>query len=125
MQSGGEILVRSLINLGAQTSFGVPGESYLPVLDALHDTAGQLDFVLCRNEGGAAYMAAAYGKLTATPGLCWVTRGPGATAGLSLTNDDMIFALFRKRRAEPAGREGRSSCFAPICATQSDNVSLV
>ena len=79
MQSGGEILVRSLINLGAQTSFGVPGESYLPVLDALHDTAGQLDFVLCRNEGGAAYMAAAYGKLTATPGLCWVTRGPGAT----------------------------------------------
>ena len=79
MQSGGEILVRSLINLGARTSFGVPGESYLPVLDALHDTAGQLDFVLCRNEGGAAYMAAAYGKLTATPGLCWVTRGPGAT----------------------------------------------
>ena len=48
MQSGGEILVRSLINLGARTSFGVPGESYLPVLDALHDTAGQLDFVLCR-----------------------------------------------------------------------------
>ncbi|MEC7141605.1 MAG: thiamine pyrophosphate-binding protein, partial [Pseudomonadota bacterium] len=79
MQSGGEILVRSLINLGARTSFGVPGESYLPVLDALHDTAGQLDFVLCRNEGGAAYMAAAYGKLTAMPGLCWVTRGPGAT----------------------------------------------
>ncbi|MBL6772420.1 MAG: thiamine pyrophosphate-binding protein [Alphaproteobacteria bacterium] len=79
MQSGGEILVRSLINLGARTSFGVPGESYLPVLDTLHDTAGQLDFVLCRNEGGAAYMAAAYGKLTATPGLCWVTRGPGAT----------------------------------------------
>ena len=53
------------------------------------------------------------------------TREPGATAGLGLTNDDMIFALFRTRRAETAGREGRSSCFAPICATQSDNVSLV
>lgn len=79
MQSGGEILVSSLINLGARTSFGVPGESYLPVLDALHDKAGQFDFVLCRNEGGAAYMAAAYGKFTATPGVCWVTRGPGAT----------------------------------------------
>ena len=51
-------------------------------------------------------------------------REPGATAGLGPTNDDMIFALFRTRRAEPAGREGRSGCFAPICATH-DNVSLV
>lgn len=79
MRNGGEILVQSLVALGATKSFGVPGESYLAVLDALHDTKGQLDFVLCRNEGGAAFMAAAYGKLTRQPGICFVTRGPGAT----------------------------------------------
>ncbi len=60
-------------------AFGVPGESYLPVLDALHDTRGTLDFVNCRHEGGAAFMAAATGKLTGAPGICLVTRGPGAT----------------------------------------------
>lgn len=77
--SGGTLLVKSLISLGARHSFGVPGESYLDVLDALHDTGGQLDFTLCRNEGGAAFMAAAYGKLTGQPGICLVTRGPGIT----------------------------------------------
>ncbi|SOH94903.1 acetolactate synthase-1/2/3 large subunit [Monaibacterium marinum] len=77
--NGGKLLVRSLIGLGASKSFGVPGESYLAVLDALHDTRDALDFVLCRNEGGAAFMASAYGKLTGKPGLCFVTRGPGAT----------------------------------------------
>lgn len=78
-RNGGQLLVECLLALGAQKSFGVPGESYLAVLDALHDTAGKLDFVLCRNEGGASFMAAAYGKLTGTPGICLVTRGPGAT----------------------------------------------
>lgn len=78
-RNGGKLLVDSLVALGATKSFGVPGESYLAVLDALHDTAGTLDFVLCRNEGGAAFMAAAYGKLTRSPGICFVTRGPGAT----------------------------------------------
>lgn len=73
------MLVASLVALGATKAFGVPGESYLAVLDALHDTQGQLDFVLCRNEGGAAFMASAYGKLTGSPGICMVTRGPGAT----------------------------------------------
>lgn len=76
---GGQILVECLQALGAKHSFGVPGESYLAVLDALHDTKGTLDFTLCRNEGGAAFMAAAYGKLTGTPGICFVTRGPGAS----------------------------------------------
>ena len=75
----GTLLVECLLALGARHSFGVPGESYLAVLDALHDTRGELDFTLCRNEGGAAFMAAAYGKLTGSPGLCFVTRGPGAT----------------------------------------------
>jgi len=79
VRNGGQLLIESLVALGAQKSFGVPGESYLAVLDALYDTAGKLDFVLCRNEGGAAFMAAAYGKLTGQPGLCFVTRGPGAT----------------------------------------------
>ncbi|WP_135505874.1 thiamine pyrophosphate-binding protein [Roseovarius aestuariivivens] len=76
---GGQLLVECLRALGATKGFGVPGESYLAVLDAFHDTGGQLDFVLCRNEGGAAFMAAAWGKLTGAPGLCFVTRGPGAT----------------------------------------------
>lgn len=76
---GGQVLVQSLQALGAQKAFGVPGESYLAVLDAMHDTAGAFDFVNCRNEGGASFMAAAWGKLTGMPGICMVTRGPGAT----------------------------------------------
>ena len=79
MKHGGQVLIESLVALGATKSFGVPGESYLAALDAMHDTGGQFDFVLCRNEGGAAFMAAAWGKLTRTPGICFVTRGPGAT----------------------------------------------
>ncbi|ARP64388.1 thiamine pyrophosphate-binding protein [Mesorhizobium sp. WSM1497] len=77
IRNGGRLLVECLIALGATKSFGVPGESYLAVLDALHDTRGKLDYVLCRNEGGAAFMASAYGKLTGSPGICFVTRGPG------------------------------------------------
>ncbi len=78
-RNGGGLLVESLIGLGARTAFGVPGESYLAVLDALHDTKGHLDYVTCRQEGGAAFMAAAWGKLTGEPGIAFVTRGPGAT----------------------------------------------
>jgi acetolactate synthase I/II/III large subunit len=79
MRNGGQLLVESLRALGATKAFGVPGESYLAVLDALHDTEGELDYVLCRNEGGASFMAAAWGKLTGSPGICMVTRGPGVT----------------------------------------------
>jgi acetolactate synthase I/II/III large subunit len=79
MRNGGQLLVACLEALGARRSYGVPGESYLAVLDALHDMKGKVDFLLCRNEGGAAFMAAAHGKLTGTPGICFVTRGPGAT----------------------------------------------
>jgi acetolactate synthase-1/2/3 large subunit len=78
-RTGGQLLVDSLVALGARKAFGVPGESFLAVLDALHDTPGRLDFVNCRNEGGAAFMAAAWGKLTGQPGICLVTRGPGVT----------------------------------------------
>lgn len=77
-RSGGKILVDALLKHGVDRAFGVPGESYLAVLDALHDVANQLSFVVCRQEGGAAYMAEAYGKLTGKPGICFVTRGPGA-----------------------------------------------
>lgn len=78
-RNGGQVLVESLVALCATKAFGVPGESYLAVLDALHDTEGKLDFINCRNEGGAAFMAAAWGKLTGSPGICLVTRGPGVT----------------------------------------------
>ena len=78
-RSGGEILVANLIAQGTTHAFGVPGESFLPVLDALHDVADRLTFVICRHEGGAAYMADAYGKLTGRPGIAIVTRGPGAS----------------------------------------------
>ena len=77
--NGGQVLVQSLVGLGARRAFGVPGESYLAVLDALFETRGKLDFVNCRNEGGAAFMASAWGKLTGSPGICMVTRGPGVT----------------------------------------------
>src|SRR5215210_1772928 len=77
-RSGARILVDALRIHGVDTAFGVPGESYLAVLDALHDVQDQIRFVICRQEGGAAYMADAYGKLTGRPGICFVTRGPGA-----------------------------------------------
>jgi acetolactate synthase-1/2/3 large subunit len=76
-RSGGQILVDALQVHGVDTAFGVPGESYLDVLDALHDS--NIRFVINRQEGGAAFMAEAYGKLTGKPGICFVTRGPGAT----------------------------------------------
>ena len=78
-RTGGEILVASLLAQGATHAFAVPGESYLAVLDALYDARDRISLVVCRQEGGAAYMAEAYGKLTGRPGIALVTRGPGAT----------------------------------------------
>jgi acetolactate synthase-1/2/3 large subunit len=78
-RTGGRLLVDQLIVHGADRVFCVPGESYLPVLDALHDVRDRLPLVTCRQEGGAANMAEAWGKLTGEPGVCFVTRGPGAT----------------------------------------------
>jgi acetolactate synthase-1/2/3 large subunit len=75
----GHLLVECLIEQGVTHAFGVPGESYLAVLDGLHDHAERIRFVTCRQEGGAAFMAEAHGKLTGRPGVCFVTRGPGAT----------------------------------------------
>ncbi len=76
-RTGGQLLVDQLVVQGVDTAFCVPGESYLVVLDALRDAPIRL--VTCRHEAGAANMADAYGKLTGRPGVCLVTRGPGAT----------------------------------------------
>jgi acetolactate synthase-1/2/3 large subunit len=77
-RTGGQILVDQLALHGVDTVFCVPGESYLAALDALYDARNRIQLVSCRQEGGAAYMAEAYGKLTGRPGICFVTRGPGA-----------------------------------------------
>ena len=76
-RTGGRILVDQLALHGADLAYGVPGESYIDVLDALRDSP--VRYVTCRHEGGAATMAEAHGKLTGGPGICFVTRGPGAT----------------------------------------------
>ncbi len=78
MQTGGQILAECLARQGVKTIFGVPGESYLALLDALVDHPG-IRLIGNRNEGGAAFMACAHGQLTGQPGICMVTRGPGAT----------------------------------------------
>ncbi len=75
----GHLLVECLLAQGVTHAFGVPGESYLAVLDGFHLYRDQIRFVTCRQEGGAAFMADAQGRLTGRPGVCFVTRGPGAT----------------------------------------------
>src|SRR6202034_3409809 len=76
--TGGQILVAALRRQGVDRIYCVPGESYLPVLDALYDVP-EIEVVSARHEGAAANMAEADGKLTGRPGICFVTRGPGAT----------------------------------------------
>ncbi len=79
LRTGGELVVDSLLAHGATHVFGVPGESYLPILDALHDVGDRLTFVTCRQEGGAAYMAEATASSPADRASRFVTRGPGAS----------------------------------------------
>jgi acetolactate synthase-1/2/3 large subunit len=89
-RTGGQILVEQLKIQGCDRIFTVPGESFLAVLDALHD-APEIDLVVCRQEGGVAYMADADGKMTGRPGVAFVTRGPGATnasAGVHVAMQD-------------------------------------
>ncbi len=78
-QIAGHLLVQCLIAQGVTHAFGVPGESYLAVLDGFHLYHEQIQFIINRQEGGAAFMAEAHGKLTGRPGICFVTRAPGAT----------------------------------------------
>lgn len=79
MRTGAELLIDQLILNGVDTVFGVPGESYLAALDAIHERRSRIRYIACRQEGGAAFAAEAWGKLSDAPGICFVTRGPGAT----------------------------------------------
>jgi acetolactate synthase-1/2/3 large subunit len=78
-QLAGHLIVECLVEQGVGHVFGVPGESYLAVLDGFHQYRDRIRFIINRQEGGAAFMAEAVGKLTGRPGVCFVTRGPGAT----------------------------------------------
>jgi acetolactate synthase-1/2/3 large subunit len=110
-RSGGEILVDALRLHGVETVFCVPGESYLAALDALYGARNQIRVVTCRQEGGAGFMAEAYGKTTGKPGICFVTRGPGAcnaSIGVHTAMQDstpMILFVGQVAR-EAMGREG-------------------
>ena len=91
MKTGGKLIVEALEANGVDRIYCVPGESYLAVLDALHDSS--IQSVVCRQEGGAAMMADCHGRLTGKPGICFVTRGPGATnasAGVHIAMQDSI-----------------------------------
>src|SRR6516164_3303888 len=77
MRSGGRILIDQLVAQGVERVYCVPGESYLAALDAMHDAP--IEITVCRQEAGAAMMALTEGRLTGRPGICFVTRGPGAT----------------------------------------------
>jgi len=78
-QPAGHLIVECLVEQGVELAFGVPGESFLAVLDGFHAYGDRIRFIVNRQEGGAAFMAEAHGKLTNRPGVCFVTRGPGAT----------------------------------------------
>jgi acetolactate synthase-1/2/3 large subunit len=91
MRTGGQLIVDALEANGVDRLYSVPGESYLAVLDALHDST--IENVICRQEGGAAMMADCHGRLTGRPGICFVTRGPGATnasAGVHIARQDSV-----------------------------------
>jgi len=133
MRSGGRVLVDQLVVHGADLAFGVPGESYLAVLDALHDAP--LRLIATRHEAAAANMAEAYGKLTGRPGICLVTRGPGATqasVGVHTAFQDAtpMLLLVGQVARSTAGREAfqeldHRQVFAPIAkwATQVDDAA--
>ncbi len=78
-QTAGHLIVECLIEQGVEIAFGVPGESFLAVLDGFYAYEDRIRFIVNRQEGGAAFMADAHGRLTGRPGICFVTRGPGAT----------------------------------------------
>ncbi|WP_062308884.1 thiamine pyrophosphate-binding protein [Polynucleobacter sinensis] len=106
-KTGGQILVDALIANGTKTIYCVPGESFLPVIDALYVAQEKIQTIVCRHESGAGNMAEAYGKLTGEPGVFFVTRGPGATNGSiavhTARQDSTPMILF-------IGQVERSSC---------------
>ena len=120
MRHGGKILIDQLEAQGATTAFTVPGESFLAALDGLHDS-NRIKTIICRQEGGASMMAEAWGKITGEPGICFVTRGPGAANAMSglhvaqpgLHADGGLRRHARRsatRTARPSRRSRSSSC---------------
>ena len=107
----GHALVEALVAQGVDTVFGVPGESFLAALDGFHEQAAHIRFVACRHEGGAAFMAEAHGKLSGRPGVCFVTRGPGAT-NASTTGPGRPCIAVRNARATYSGRRS-ADCTSP------------
>src|SRR5215212_3752938 len=135
LRTGGEILVDQLAIHGVERVFGVAGESFLPVLDAFCDVA--IPFIGCRQEGGAAMMAEAHGKLTGRPGIAFVTRGPGATnasAGVHIARQDstpmilFVGQVAREMREREAFQEvDYRAMFAPLAkwATEIDDPARI
>ena len=92
-RTGGQVIVDHLIGNNIDRVFSVPGESFLGAMDAFYERGNEIQFINCRQEGGAAFMAAAFGKLTGKPGVCFVTRGPGATnasIGVHVARQDSV-----------------------------------
>src|SRR2546428_9691551 len=118
MRTSAEVLVDQLVVNGVRHAFCVPGESYLAVLDAFHDR--DLAITVCRQESGAAIMAEAVGKATGRPGICFVTRGPGATnaaAGPHIARQDstpMILFAGPNPRDMPEPNAVREPRFRPV-----------
>lgn len=109
--TGGEALVAELLARSVDTVFCVPGESYLAALDAFHDAEDRIRLIVCRHEAGAANMAEAWGKLTGTPGICFVTRGPGAchaSIGVHTAKQDSTPLILFVGQV-PRGQSGRES----------------
>ncbi len=137
MRTGGRILIDALCRHGVDTVFCVPGESYLAALDALYDVRDKIKLIVCRHEGGAAYMAEAYGKMTGRPGICFVTRGPGAsnaTIGIHTAFQDstpmllFIGQVARDQKDREAFQEVEyRQMFAPLCkwVTEIDDAARI
>jgi acetolactate synthase-1/2/3 large subunit len=107
-RTGGQVLVDQLLIHEVDHVFCVPGESYLATLDALHSVSDRIRIIVCRHEGGAAMMAEAYGKLTGKPGICFVTRGPGAShsmIGINTAHEDATPLILFVGQVERGVRE--------------------
>src|SRR5579863_8927900 len=122
LRSGGQVLIDQLVIHGCELIFGVPGESYLAALDALRESP--IRFVNARHEAGAANMAEAAGKLSGRPGVCFVTRGPGASHAAvgvhtALQDSTPMLLLIGQVRRDELGREALQevdfrAMFAPL-----------
>jgi len=135
MKIGGKLIVEALEANGVDRMYCVPGESYLAVLDALHDSP--IKSIVCRQEGGAAMMADCHGRLTGKPGICFVTRGPGATnasAGIHIAMQDSIPLIMFIGQVASHAREREAfqevdyrAFFGPIAkwATEIDDASRI